>query len=310
MTVSSGVPLLVGSFDPTEHFVWIAIGAFLLASALDVSGNRRYARYVGSAAWVLFGLFWLAMFPYFYYDVQSPIEAVLSLAGLPLCGYTGYLLYNGRDSLLTLTRAVGMMGVIYLPFTTIAPLRTWLIETVAIQSHMGMELVGYSPGLEEGSNGLQSRFAFEGYSTYIVLACTGIGAISIFGGLIAAVRAPLVRKVQAFVLAVGIIWVLNLARNVFVGLAAPLGWFDYGVFHTITAVLAGEGMRTSFFVSHHLISQTLSVVALVGITLLVVRVLPELFDVLDELLFILTGDEYDLRSEFGGESIRTDGGDE
>jgi len=313
VTVSSSTPLVIDgftSFDPTAHFVWVAIGAFLLTAALDLAGNRTQARYVGSAAWVLFGVFWLTMVPYFYYDAQSPLQTILSIAGLPLCAYTGYLLYGGRDSLLTLTRAVGLMGIIYLPFTTIEPLKMWLIETVTIQSHMGMQLLGYSPGIEEGMNGYQSRFAFEGYSTYIVLACTGIGSISIFGGLIAAVRAPLRRKLAAFAVAVGVIWILNLARNVFVGLAAPLGWFDYGVFNTITGTLAGEGMRTSFFVSHHLISQTLSIVALVGITLLVVRIVPELFDVLDDLLYILTGDEYDLRADLGMEPVMTDGGDD
>ncbi|MFC7210367.1 archaeosortase A [Natronoarchaeum sp. GCM10025321] len=313
MTVASSMPLVVDgivSFDPTDHFVWVAIGAFLLTAALDAAGNRKQARYVGTGAWVLFGVFWLTMVPHFYYEAQSPLETILSIAGLPLSVYAGYLLYGGRDSLLMLTRAVGLMGLIYLPFTTIDPLRIWLIETVAIQSHMGMELLGYSPGLEEGSNGLVSRFAFEGYSTYIVLACTGIGSISIFGGLIASVRAPLARKVKAFALAVGVIWILNLARNVFVGLASPLAWFDYPILESITVLFAGESMRTSFFVSHHMISQTLSIVALVGITLLVVRVLPELFDVLDELLFVLTGDEYDLRAELGVDTVRTDGGDE
>lgn len=313
MTSVLPLPLVADGILSTgqrDLIVWGAIGAFLVTALLDIADNRREARYVGSAAWVLFGLFWLAMVPYFYYEAQSPLETILSLAGVPLSIYAGYLLYSGRDSLLTLTRAVGLMGVIYLPFTTIAPLKTWLIETVAIQSHMGMELLGYSPGLETGSNGYQSRFAFDGYSTYIVLACTGIGSISIFGGLIAAVDAPLSRKLKAFTLAVGVIWVLNLARNVFVGLAAPLGWFDYGPLESITALFAGEGMRTSFFVAHHVISQTLSIVALVGITLLVVRIVPELFAVLDDLLFILTGDEYDLRSELGFEEVRTDGGDD
>jgi archaeosortase A (PGF-CTERM-specific) len=312
VTTEIATPLLIdalASFDPTRWFVWVAIGAFLLTATLELTGRRNLARYVGSGAWVLFGVFWLTMFPYFYLEVQSPIEAVLSLAALPLCVYTGYLLFEGRDSLLVLSRAVALMGLIYLPAQTIPVVKATLIESVAAQSHFGMELLGYSPGLEEGANGYNSRFGFEGYSTYIILSCTGIGSISIFGGAIAAVRAPIRRKLKAAALAIGVIWILNLARNVFVGLAAPLGWFDYPLFHSITGALAGEGMRTSFYISHHLIAQTLSVIALVGITLLVVRVLPELYAVLDELLFVLTGTEYDLQSEFGQSPARADGGD-
>jgi len=280
-------------------FVWTAIAAFLATAALELTDRTRAARTAGAAAWVVFGAFWLLMVPYFYLDAKSILEAALSLVGVPLSLYAAYLLYAGRDSLLVLSRAVAMMGLLYLPAMTIPIVKTVLIETVARQAHFGMELLGYSPGIETGANGYQSRFAFEGYSTYIVLSCTGIGSISIFGGAIMAVRAPLARKAKAFAIAVSVIWVANLARNVFVGLAAPLGWFDYPIFHSITRTLAGEGMVTSFYVSHHLISQTLSVVALVGITLLVVRVLPELFAVLDEILFVLTGSEYDLQAELG-----------
>lgn len=302
------VPLVEVLDAVAMPLVWLAIGLFLAGAALELVDRRELAVPIAGAGWGIFGIFWLAMFPYFYLDVQSPMQAILSLAGLPLSLYAGYLLVTGRTSLLVLSRAIGMMGLLYLPVATIEPARGWLIETVAVHSHLGMELVGYSPGLTEGPEGYQSQFDFEGYTTYIVLACTGLGAISIFGGLIASVRAPIGRKLAAFSLATVIIYGLNLVRNVFVGLAAPLGWFDYPVFHSITATLAGEGMRTSFFVSHHLISQSLSIVALVAITLVVVRVVPEIIEPLEEVLFVLTGDEHDLREAIGA-PVRADGGE-
>ena len=316
--------LLVDALQSVEAasgpLMWLSIGLFVFAGVLEFIGQRglfetidvrQSAVWVGAIAWGVFGAFWLSMFPYFYFDVQSPLQGVLSLAGAPLCLYTGYLLAAKRDSLLLLTRAVGLMGLIYVPFIAIEPARTWLIETVAVQTQFGMGLLGYSPAIEEGANGYMSRFVMEpytghNYSTYIVLACTGIGSISIFGGLIAALRAPWKRKVLAIVAATGVIWVLNLGRNVFVGLAAPLGWFDYGVFHSITGALAGEGMRTSFFVSHHLISQTLSVVALLGITFLVVKLVPETVTALEELLFVLTGKEHDLAAALGLENTEAE----
>lgn len=274
------------------------MAGFLFAVGLSIADRKTGAQYVGAAAWGLFGLFWFSMFPYFYFDFQSPLESVLSLAAVPLCFLAGYHLFQGRLALLSLSKAVAIMGLIYLPAMMYEPLTRWLIETVTVQSHAGMEFVGYSPGIEEGRNGYQSRFAFEGYSTYIVLACTGIGSMAIFGGLVAASRASLRRKVLGIGLAVSIIWILNIGRNVFVGLAAPLGWFDYPVFETVTVLLAGEGMRTSFFVAHHLISQTLAVVALVGIALIVIRVVPEVLEILDEALFVVTGSEFDLAELF------------
>jgi archaeosortase A (PGF-CTERM-specific) len=330
------VPLgLVQTADRvSEPLVWAAIGVFLLAVAAEWVSRRRSieihdrhpAILLGGLAWGLFGLFWLTMVPYFYFENHSPIEAVMSLAALPACLYTGYLLLNGRTSLLILTRAVTFMGLFYLPVMLIDPVRIWLIEVVAGQTLWGMELLGYSPEVVQGDPQYHGRavnyFDFEpitghGYSTYIVLSCTGIGSITIFGGLVTAVTAPLRRKVAAFVAAAGIIWILNIARNVFVGLASPLGWFDYGIFHSITALMVGESVRTSFFVSHTLISQSLSIVALLGITMLVLRILPEITTVLDEVLFVLTGTEYDLAETLDiesvqagrGDPVRTDGGD-
>jgi archaeosortase A (PGF-CTERM-specific) len=317
----------------SEPLVWVAIGIFLLAAIAESTaryrGTEMHARHpavlLGGIAWVLFGVFWIAKAPHFWFNVHSPIETVLSIIALPACMYTGYLLVGGRTSLLVLTRAVAFMGLIYLPMILVDPIRIWLIELVAGQTLWGMELLGYSPNLVQGDPAYHgpavNYFDFEPitgetYSTYIVLACTGIGSIAIFGGLIAAVAAPLRRKVAAFAASTGIIWVLNIARNIFVGLAAPLAWFDYGPFHAITNVLAA-GENTSFFISHTLISQTLSVVALLGITVIVLKILPEITTALEEALFVLTGTEYDLADALdvqpvrpeAGQPVRTDGGD-
>lgn len=320
----------------SEPLVWVAIATFLMAALAESVSRYRgtdiHARHpavlFGGVAWVVFGLFWIAMAPHFFFKVHSPIETLLSVIALPACLYTGYLLVSGRTSLLVLTRAVAFMTLIYAPMMLVDPIRIWLIELVADQTLWGMELLGYYPELIQGDPARHGSainfFDFpdsrvpdsEEHNTYIVLACTGIGSIAIFGGLIAAVTAPLKRKAGAIVAATGIIWVLNIARNIFVGLSSPLRWFDYGIFHAITAQLAA-GEHTSFFIAHTLISQTLSVVALLAITMIVLKLLPEVTTVLEEVLFVLTGTEYDLAdaldvqpvSADAGQPVRTDGGD-
>ncbi|MFC6717986.1 archaeosortase A [Natrialbaceae archaeon GCM10025810] len=309
--VTSSLPIA------TEDLVWIAIGAFVFALGLQWVGQIAYARFTAAGAWAVFGLFWLDMVPYFYGEVQSPLETLLSLAAVPLCLYTGYLLAQGRDSLLVLSKAVAFMGLIYLPVETIPIVQTWLIETTAAQANVGMELLGYSPDLVEGENGYLSKLYFPpeetvtGRSTYIILACTGIGSMAIFGGLIASVRAPLGRKLAALAASIGIIWFLNLLRNVFIGLASPWGWFQFEPVISITTALMGVPEdQVSFIVAHHFIAQTLAILALLGITYLVVRVLPEILEPLEEALFVLTGTEYDLFEAVGREDVRADGGPE
>jgi len=53
--------------------------------------------------------------------------------------------------------------------------------------------------------------------------------------------------------------------------------------------------RVSFLVSDRIISQLLAVVALIAITSLVARRLPELLTVLEDILYVLTGEEHDLQ---------------
>ncbi|WP_408959271.1 archaeosortase A [Natrinema sp. 74] len=305
----------IGSIPLSDSIIWIAITAFVVAMVLEWYGNVDLARYVAAGAWVVFGVFWLTMVPHYYLEVKSPIETLLTLAALPLCAYTGYLLVRGRESLLLLSKAVAFMGLIYLPVETIPFVRTWLIETTAAQTHFGMELLGHSPGIEEGANGYQSRFAFDldetvtGRTTYIVTSCTGIGSMAIFGGLIAAVRGSIKRKAVAFTLAIGIIWILNLARNVFIGLASPWGWFQQDpLVYVVTEFMGAPANQTSYIVAHNFIAQSLSIIALLGITYLVLRILPEVVEPLEDVLYILTGTEYDLADALG-QDVRADGGE-
>jgi len=52
--------------------------------------------------------------------------------------------------------------------------------------------------------------------------------------------------------------------------------------------------RVSFLVSDRIVSQLLALVALIGITYLVARQLPELVVILEDVLYVLTGEEHDL----------------
>ncbi|WP_255170234.1 archaeosortase A [Natrononativus amylolyticus] len=318
LLAASLAPAMATAVSLTDALAWVAIGTFALAFVFQWRGGSDTARHVAAVAWVLFGVFWVTMVPYYYGEARSPLQTILALAALPLCLYTGYLLARGRESLLLLSKAVAIMGLIYLPAETIPFVRQWLIETTAAQTHWGMERLGHSPGLSEGPEyGYMSRFDFDpdetvtGRTTYIIMACTGIGSMAIFGGLTAAVKAPFRRKATAFALAIGVIWILNFFRNVFIGLASPWGWFQYEpLIYVATEWMGAPANQTSFLVAHNFIAQFLSIFALVGITYLVIRILPEVLAVLEDVLFVLTGTEYDLEAAVGAE-VRTDGaGDE
>jgi archaeosortase A (PGF-CTERM-specific) len=286
----------------TDAVAWVVIA--MLVAAWGLRGHQlRASKALAAAAWVGFGVFWLLLIPRFAFVMRSPIETVLTALAVPGSLYAGYLLWKGRESLFTLSRAVALMGVVYLPFTTIPGLDQWAIEGVARQAKWVITTLGYEVALIEGpDHGYQSALLFnyqgEQFKTHIVLACTGLGSISIFAGLIGALDAPLGRRLKAIAMATGVIYLLNIVRNVFIAVAFGHQWFQVLVDPVMAVTGYTQPGLVSFFIADRVLSQSLSVVALVGITWLVVRTVPELLALVEEALFLITRSEYDLHAAF------------
>lgn len=303
--------------DPLAWLVLFTFAAGVVAERYD----RSLGRPVTTLAWVVFAVFWLSLFHYYAVDQKSIVEGVGSLIAVPASLYAGYLLFGGRDSLFVLSRAVAVMGLVFMPFETIAALRRPLIETVTQQTAFLMTLLGYDPQVVAGMaiDGVpivgkqypyRSTFLFydgDHRLTYTIrIACTGIGSMAIFGGLIAAVDAPLDRKLRAFAVSIPIIWGLNLVRNVFIAIT-----FGYQKLHlfpdvVLTLFAAEDPYRVSFFIADRILAQFLSVAALVGITWFVVRELPDVLTIIEDVLYMATRTEYDLQAALGV-GVRADG---
>jgi len=304
---------LAGLQAYSDALAWVVVTAFVLGVVLERIDwfDRRTARYVSAGAWVAFGIFWLSLVHYYGIEGRSIIEGILSLSAVPASIYVAVLLARGRDSLLVLSRAVAAMGLIFLPFEVIVPLQRILIEVVTRQTEALLAVVGYpSGGVYEVVSGAnydkapyRNTFVFTAESgralTYTIrLACTGIGSIAIVAGLIAAVRAPVERKLQALAVSVPVIYGLNLLRNVFIALA--FGTQRLQVFPEVVLTLfsSEDPYLVSYFLADRVLSQSLSVLALIGITWLVVRRLPEVLTIIEDVLYVVTRNEYDLRSAF------------
>jgi len=292
----------------TFTFAWIVAILFAAAWVLDTQGYAA-GRSLAAGTWGLFGLFWLSTVPYFVFEHQSYVESILALAALPACAYVGYLLYDGRASLFTLTRAVAIMFFIYLPFETIPAFtlagiaipepRRVLIEIVAGHTGALINLLGYAPARVANYEGYNAAFAWtleDGHQMRInvVLACTGLGSMAIFGGLITAVSGPLNRKLRALAVSIPLIYGLNILRTTFITVVAGNQYMQWQPEVVLAMFGASNPYRVSFLVSDRILSQLLALVALVAITYLVARELPELVVILEDVLYVLTGEEHDL----------------
>ena len=312
------VPLALTPLSIAEPLSWIIVVGFLLAAVLEYRDDEL-ARPIAVGTWFLFAAFWLVLIPHFVLEQKSIVEGIGSIVAVPLSAYAGLLLHRGRDSLFFTSRAVGIMGLIYLPFSYLPffpnnPARQWLVESVTSQTHYLLKLVGSEPtavasGMEWQGIPITGKpfpytntFIYQGdevtvlYS--IIIACTGLGAMAIFAGAILAVRAPRDRKLKALAVSIPVIYAANLVRNVFIATMygeQRMQWFV----GPITTLFGTEAPKVSYYIADRILAQFGSVVALIVITLFVVRQLPEILVLVEDGLRLLTGREWDLADAIG-----------
>ena len=282
----------------TDALAWVVIAAFVLA-AVASTRDERVERYTTTGAWVVFAVFWGVLAPHFAFTQRSIIEGVLSALAVPLSLYVAFLVWQDRRDFRTLTRGVAFMGLVYLPFQTIGVLQQTAIEMTTRHTELLMGALGYHPPVIESEHGYRQIIVFTApdghrFTTRVVLACTGIGSISIVAGLVAAVNASMTRRLQALAVAVPIIYGLNIVRVAFIALAHGNQWFADWQTVAFTLFQTTNANTVSYLIADRVIAQSLSVVALVALTLLLLRIVPELGSVVEDVLFVATGKEYDI----------------
>lgn len=289
-----------GTFISSNILAGVVLVLFTTAT-LSEYYNHKLSRRIATVAWTVFAMFWLNLIQYFAFSQLSAIEGVLSTIAVPACLYVAYAIHTESGDYFLLTRAVTITSLIYFPITGIPAAKQLLIETVASQVEFLITSIGYQPKMLVDENGFRSTFLFvtnnHRYVTQVVLACSGLGSIAIITGLVGSVKAPSRRKLRALGIAIPVIWVLNLIRVTFIALAHGNQWLRIGV--DAFALIGITNVHViSYLVADRILAQSLSVVALVILTLLLLRILPELSTVLNEVAKPLTGNTYDFESLF------------
>jgi archaeosortase A (PGF-CTERM-specific) len=223
---------------------------------------------------LLFGIFWVALTPYFI-STGDYFNAVICLLALPFyafLGYHEYLSHERKEEVESLKWIVGasfLAGGLYFLFDKIPILSGYLILAVAYQTVGLINLFGYDygvGGINYVDNPLWYRTNFgeiqvpvEGSSVVIIQSCTAIQSMLIFIAAIYFVQAASKRKWYAFAATVPVIYVLNLIRNV-------------GVIYMM------DTLDWSYQVAHHEIGKTGSFLALIALAAISFKLLPELLD--------------------------------
>ncbi len=251
------------------EFLDILLWASLLLLAAGALLPKKYGYKVAAAGWVVFGLSWGLKTPEFYLVEHNIMYTVACALAIPATLYLALLMARDeRESLMVLTKSAAISGIFYFPFAFFPWLGGWLIQvttdiTLAVVNALGQNAV--ADGDIITLNGIQVQ---------IILACTAIQSMALFVGVTGCVRAPLDRRLKAFMVSVPVIYVLNVVRNTFVISAYGGQWLQIAP-QTIVEWTGELPEYASFFWAHNVIAEAGSLIALVVISYAVIVFLPE-----------------------------------
>jgi len=243
---------------------------------------KKYGYKVAAAGWVVFGLSWGLKTPGFYLVEHNIMYTVACALAIPATAYLAYVMVKDeRESLMVLTRSAAISGIFYFPFSFFPWLGGWLIQvttdiTLASVNALGQNAV---------ANG--DVITLNGVKVQIILACTAIQSIALFVGVVGCVKAPLDRRLKAFMVSVPVIYVLNIVRNTFVISAYGGQWLQIAPM-TIVEWTGETADYASFFWAHNVLAEAGSLIALVIISYAVITYLPETLDYIRDIFNLIT----------------------
>lgn len=245
--------------------LWIALGLLATASLLPKSFNSRFV--FGGFGWSALSTYWFLQ-PASYIDIEDYFNAFLVVAAGAASLFIAYITFrqrkkNGGEVLISLSRAASVSGLIYFLFADVEFLNLGIISLVTNQTVWLVGKTGF-PVAQVAWN----KLAVNGLAVEIILACTAIESMALFTGLISsAAGSPVSKKSRAFLLSVPVIYALNLLRTSFTASAYGFGWFGTP--------------DESFHISEHIIAKTGSMIALLAISYIILKMLPDVSDMID-----------------------------
>jgi archaeosortase A (PGF-CTERM-specific) len=255
-----------------ENILWLALGLLIAASLIPTERWFKYT--LAGAGWSFFSVHWALQWQH-YADVGDYVNVLLTVLAAIGCLILGFFLVKQDRRIMKDINGISVIRSIFMATTAsavggISYLNQWLITTVTDQtvwlgSVFGIVITRLDTNL----------ISINGYRVEIILACTAIESIALFMGIIASANAPFDRTVKAFIVSVPIIYTLNLIRNVFVVDAYAMNWFG--------------DPEMSFYVAHTIIAKAGSLVALFVIAYAVMKILPEIIDMIDGIINLFRG---------------------
>lgn len=270
-----------------------SVGLLVCAVLAHRLERDRVEVVLGTLGWTAFTLFWAGTAAGYLVDSRYFLGSVGAVT-VGVSAYAGSLLARSRSSPdlgelgIRLTLAFAVMGVLFSVFEFVDPVHRLVLNAVAAHTAWGLSLAGFSPIVPSLGEGYANAVFFRGmplsHSIELVSACSGISAICLFVGLIAATDAPRRRKVLGAAVMVVLIYLLNVIRAVFVAGAMAGQWFAFAKGFVGSLFGVTDPAMASYYFAEYFLAQALVVVVLLWVYFRLAERMPEVQSLVESLL--------------------------
>lgn len=245
-------------FDILIVVGWLIIT--FLSLSLIVEQDKVILRTI---AYLLLSFCGFLLIPYTIFVDQSIVQSILAIIGTFGFIYLADLIFNrSYEAEYTSRMLLGSLSILIVTYS-IQPIQSVLINTVASDTVGLLSTAGFDVSLSNASHGTYIVFPDQDQTlkTRIVLACTGVGTISIFGGLIWTIdKISFKKKLVAAFCITSSVYFLNVIRNAFIAVSYGEQWFNL-VPNYIELIFGRSDEWVSYYIADRILAQFLSVIA-------------------------------------------------
>lgn len=262
------------------------IATGILFERIGVDWHRRSLMVGG---WLLIAGFWISTAGTRLGEAR-PFLGVTAAIAAGISVYVSILVRRDSPPTRRLSLAFLGMGSIYVPFQFVEPIYRTVVEIVTVSTSVGLASLGYYSSIEYGFEG-HRNFIFvasgpgqEPVTMGIASACTGISAIALFAGLIAAAECSHRRKIAGILVFVPSIFGLNVVRNVFTIVAYRNHTFEFLLALAPSAFSVSNSNVFSYYVAEQVIAPVYIVVGTLVVYRVLVAQFPSIGRAIDEVV--------------------------
>lgn len=254
------------------HEVWFVVcGGLLSIATVGYHFESSFARRSAMAGFGVLALLLSTVVVSFLSEGTLDVWRVGGIIGIAVSVHAFAVVSRDWSRADQLTTIITLVVVFLSPFYLLSGLDLWFMEALAAHLHLVFQTLGYDVRLMPlASTGNVTQLTFDnGGFFYINWGCTGIDFVVLYVAIVLSAKTAWSRKLVGVALTILTVYLVNMIRLLFVGMALAGDWFG-------PLVGAENTLQMTFFIAEEVLAQIFILIVAVLYFFFLLWFLPDL----------------------------------